>query len=214
MILGIDGTRILLATIDNHAVVRAGLEAHITEIAPDIEFVASAGSVDEYLSLGVHADVILLDLLLQLGTSLDAIPALIAQGSKVLMYTTEERPVPLRRAVAAGAHGVLLKSDPLGTVAEGIRMALKDEFCCSGPMAHALITDPRLVVDLSDQQRQVLQCIDEGLDYRATGRVMGISEGSVKTYLARIREKYRAVGIEPGNSHNLTRRAFEEGHLG
>lgn len=204
---------ITLATIDNHQVVRAGVEAHIARVAPSIEVVSSTDDVEEYLASGVRADVVLLDLLLREGMSTAWIPALTAAGSKVLVYTTEERPVPLREAVASGAAGVLLKNDSLATVVSGIRMAMAGEFCVSGPLAHALVTDPTIVVDLSEQQRQVLQCLDEGLDYRATGRIMGISEGTVKTYLARVREKYRASGLQPGNSHHLTRQAFEQGHL-
>jgi DNA-directed RNA polymerase specialized sigma24 family protein len=69
------------------------------------------------------------------------------------------------------------------------------------------------VTDLSEQQRQVLQCIDEGLDYRATARVMNISDNTVKEYLARIRDKYREQGHTPGNSHHLTKLAYDEGHL-
>ena len=202
-----------LATIDNHPVVRAGVEAHIRQVAADIEVVASVDSVEEFLDSGVSAQVVLLDLLLRDGPSTASIPALLATGARVLVYTTEERPVPLREAMTTGASGVLLKNDPLHTVVDGIHMAMAGEFCCSGPMAHALITDDSLVVELSEQQRQVLQCLDEGLDYRATGRVMGISEGTVKTYLSRIREKYRAFGVEPGNSHHLTKQAFEQGHI-
>lgn len=204
---------IRLAVIDNHDVVRAGIAALLADSAPDIELVHSAGDVRACLGGHVMADVVLLDLLLDDGTSHDAIPQLVQLGARVLVYTTEERPVPLRRAVALGAQGVLLKSDPLRTVVTGVRMAMAGEFCCSGPLAHALVTDDSLAVDLSEQQRQVLQCLDEGLDYRATGRVLGISEGTVKTYLARIREKYRASGLEPGNSHHLTRSAFDQGHL-
>jgi DNA-binding NarL/FixJ family response regulator len=204
---------ITVACVDNHAVVRQGVEAHLLRVAPDIKVVASTESVEELLALGVSADVVLLDLILREDVSTGWIPRLTAAGSKVVVYTTEERPVPLRATVAAGALGVLLKSDSLRTVVDGIRMAAAGEFCVSGPLAHALVTDETLVVELSDQQRQVLQCLDEGLDYRATGRVMGISEGTVKTYLARIRVKFRTSGLEPGNSHHLTRQAFEQGHL-
>lgn len=207
------GDTIALATIDNHPVVRAGVEAHISQVAPEIRIVSSTDDVEGYLSSGVQAQVILLDLLLRDGMSTGRIPELAASGAKVLVYTTEERPVPLREAVAAGAAGVLLKNDPLQSLVSAIRMAMDGEFCCSGPLAHALITDPSLVIELSEQQRQVLQCLDEGLDYRAAGRIMGISEGTVKTYLARIREKYRTSGVQPGNSHHLTRHAFEQGHL-
>lgn len=205
--------RLTLATIDNHAVVRAGVVAHIQQVAPEIDVIASTDTVEEYLEWGGSADVVLLDLLLTDGPSTPHIPGLVESGAKVLIYTTEERPAPLRQAVAAGATGVLLKSDPLHSVVLGIRMAMAGEFCVSGPLAHAMLTDETLFIELSEQQRQVLQCLDEGLDYRATGRIMGISEGTVKTYLARVREKFRASGLEPGNAHHLTRQAFHQGHI-
>lgn len=202
-----------LACVDDHAVVREGIQAHLRQVAPEIVVAASTESVEELMTSGIPVDVALVDLRLREDTSLPWIPRLLETGARIALYTTEERPVPLREAVAAGVSGVLLKSDPLHTVVDGIRMVARGEFVCSGPLAHALITDESLVVELSDQQRQVLQCLDEGLDYRATGRVLGISEGTVKTYLARIREKFRSHGLEAGNSHQLTKHAQQQGHL-
>jgi DNA-binding NarL/FixJ family response regulator len=206
-------TRHTLAIIDDHEIVREGVELYLQRARPETRVVASVSSVSE-LPAGPVPDVVLLDLMLRDGQSLDEVPALVARGSRVLLYTSEERPVPLRRAVELGVSGVLLKGDPVTTINEGIAMALDGQFYVSGPLAHALITDPTLVSDLSDQQRQVLQCIDEGLDYRATARVMNISGNTVKEYLSRIRDKYRERGFHPGNSHHLTRLAQEEGHIG
>lgn len=205
--------RIRVAAIDNHDVVREGLSLHLDRYADGIRVVASEEDPAMFLASGVEVDVVLLDLLLRDGTSIDDIPALVATGARVLVYTTEERPVPLRAAVEKGANGVLLKSDPMATVVDAIERAMAGEFCCSGPLAHALLEDPTLVAGLSDRQQQVLRCLDEGLDYRATARVLGVSPQVVKTHLARVREKYRMLGIEPGNSHDLTRRAYEEGYL-
>ncbi|MFT4188756.1 MAG: response regulator transcription factor [Aeromicrobium sp.] len=204
---------ITVATIDNHPVVREGLAEHLQRNDPEIQVVSSATTVEEYLDGEHRADVVLLDLLLSEGDSLGHIPALLDTGALVLMYTTEERAVPLRRAVAAGASGVLLKSDPLRTVVTAIHQAADGEFCVSGPLANALLTDPQIVANLSERQVQVLRAIDEGLDYRATARVLGVSEGVVKTHLTRIREKYRSVGIKVGNSHHLTRLATDDGYL-
>lgn len=141
------------------------------------------------------------------------IAELTACDAIVLVYTTEERPVPLRRAVEAGASGVLLEADPLEAVVAAVRASVAGEFVCSGPLAHALLADTSRVAELSERQVQVLEALDEGLGYRAAGRSLGISEGVVKTHLARIREKYRYSGVEPGNSHHLTRLAFDDGYL-
>lgn len=200
-----------IALVDNHEAVREGVAARIERAAPDLSVVASVATVEE-LS-GVDAGVVLLDLWLEDGSTLDAIPGLVASGRRVLLYTTEQRPVPVRRAIEAGATGLLLKSDPLDTVVDGIRAAATDDFYCSGTLAHALLSEDGTVVDLSPRQIEILEALADGLDYRATAALLDSAEASVKTHLGRIREKFRAVGIEPRNSHHLTKLAKEQGHL-
>lgn len=203
---------ITIAVVDDHAIVREGLEHHLVTGLPGAKVIASTSTIDE-IPASVVPHVVILDLMLREGQSLDGLPTLLERGSRVLLYTSEERPVPLRQAVEMGVSGILLKGDPPSTIIDGVSMALADQFYVSGPLAHALITESSLAAELSEQQRQVLQCIDEGLDYRATARVMNISGNTVKEYLARIRDKYREQGHLPGNSHHLTRLAYEEGHL-
>lgn len=204
---------ITVATIDNHEVVREGVAARLQR-EPDLDVVASVASLEQYAALADPAAVVLLDLWLDDGEATDAIPGLVAAGSKVVVCTTEQRPVRLRRAVEKGATGVLLKRDPLETLITGIRRAAAGEFYCSSSLAHALLTDEGLVVSLSERQLQILEAIARGLDHRAVAASVGVSETVVRTHLVRIRDKFRALGIEPGNAHDLTRIAAEQGHLG
>lgn len=204
---------IRVATIDNHEIVRDGVTARLVAQGPEIEIVASTASVEEFCRLEIRADVVLLDLVLESGPSFEWIPVLVESGARVLLYTTEERPVPLRRAVQLGVSGVLLKSHPPATMVAAVRSAMAGEFCCSGPTAHALLTDDTTVADLSDRQVQILRALDEGLDYRQTATLLGVSEASVRTHLQRIRDKFRKLGIEPGNAHHLTRLATQQGHI-
>lgn len=204
---------IRVATVDNHEVVREGVAARIEREAADIAIVASVPSVDELLTAAADADVVLLDLWLDDSDSLDSIPALVAAGSRVLLYTTEQRPVRLRKAVEHGACGLLLKRDPLSTIINGIHAAAAGDFYCSGTLAHALLTDETAVADLSPRQVEILEALADGLDYRAAAAFTGSSEAAVKTHLARIREKFRGIGIEPGNAHHLTRIAKDQGHI-
>lgn len=130
----------------------------------------------------------------------------------MLLYTSEQTAVPLRRAVALGAAGVLLKSDPLSTLVAAVSAAAEGEFCCSGPLAHALLTDAA-VADLSARQVDILQALADGLPYPKAAQLLDISEGTLRTHLARTREKFRSIGIEAGNSNDLIRLAREQGHL-
>jgi DNA-binding NarL/FixJ family response regulator len=204
---------IRVATIDNHEIVRDGIASKLASAGTGLEIVASTATVEEYVGLGVRADVVLLDLMLEDGWSSPWIPDLVRTGARVLVYTTEERPVPLRRAVELGASGVLLKSDPSATVVGAVHDAVAGDFCCSGPTAHALLTDESTVADLSPRQVEILRALDEGLDYRHVAAAVGCSETTVKEQLRRTRDKFRRLGIDPGNSHHLTRLAEQQGHI-
>lgn len=204
---------IRVATVDNHEVVREGVAARIERAATDVAVIASVSTVEELGEAGAEAEVVLLDLWLDDGDSLSAIAPLVGAGCHVLLYTTEQRPVRLRKAIECGASGLLLKRDPLDTVVDGIRAAAAGEFYCSGALAHALLTDEKAVADLSTRQVEILEALADGMDYRAVAAFTGSSEAAVKTHLGRIRDKFRGIGIEPGNAHHLTRIAKDQGHI-
>lgn len=204
---------VAVAIIDHHEVVRRGLRAELMLADHAFCLCGEFSSVDAFLAAEHEADVVVLDLNLGGASALPWIKQLVECGYRVMIYTDEQRPVPLRAAVHAGVAGVLLKADPLGTVTAAIRRAAAGEFVVSSPLAAALIADPARVTALSEQQVQVLRWIDAGLDLRGVARTQNIGMGTVKEHLARVRAKYRAKGIEAGNSHHLTRMARDEGHL-
>lgn len=204
-----------VAAIDNHPIVLKGIGAALAESAPALELVAVAGSVRELLAgPGAQAAVVLLDLgMPREGSVEDDIHELVAHGMVVLIFTSEERPAPVRRAIAAGASGLLLKIDPVEAIAEAILGALDGEQVCSGALAHALLTDDELMVKLSPRQVEILRSISEGLPYKAVARTMHISESTVREHLNRAVATYRQRGLDPGNSHGLVTMARGEGHL-
>lgn len=204
---------IQVAVIDRIPAVREGVASYLRRASACAEVALSAESFADWGRRLSSMDVVLVDLCLNDDQALALIPELQDGGARVLVHTAEERVVPLRRAVEAGASGVLLKTDPLAGLPAAIADVMAGEFVCSPALAHALLDDGPVVPGLSRRQIQVLRAIDEGLDRRATARVLGVSEGVVKTHLARIREKYQQHGIEPGNSHHLTRLASADGYL-
>ena len=137
-----------VAAVDDHIYILNGILWTIQHKAPWIAVIATVATVGELLDgPGAGADVVLLDL--DLGhTGFEVEPAtnvalIRAAGPQVLILTaTEDKPVKIRRAIQAGACGLVLKSDPEEQLIEALTVARTGELVFSGKLAHALITDP------------------------------------------------------------------------
>ena len=206
---------IRVGAIDNHPIVLAGVGAALAESAPDMQLVAIAGSADELLAKAAAGlDVVLLDMRIPGQPAADeTVAQLVAHDLVVLLFTAEERPVPVRRAIEAGAAGLVLKVDPITTIAQAIRDAVAGELACSGRLAAMLLTDDALGTRLSQRQIEILQAVSTGLPYRLVARDLGIGEATVREHLARAARAYRLGGVDTGNVHGLISQARADGHL-
>ncbi len=120
--------RIVLA--DDHPVVRRGLRLLLDEEA-DFEVVAEAGDVEEarrYVR-GHHPTVLVLDLNMPGGPSLEAIPQLCSEfpATHIVVLTMQQEPAYAREALAAGATGYVLKQAADGELVEAVRLAAVGE---------------------------------------------------------------------------------------
>ncbi|MGX1365026.1 DNA-binding NarL/FixJ family response regulator [Streptomyces canus] len=159
--------------------------------------------------------VVLLDLRLRDGKAVDDnVRRLRAAGARVLVFTTEHRPAAVRRALDAGAAGLVLKEDSEERLVDAIRAVHGGEPYLSSRLAHAIVTDPRGAVRLSGQERRVLELIARGLPHRQVARMLHITEDTVRTYRKRAIEAYAAAGeglLE--DNRQLVWRAVADGHI-
>lgn len=206
---------IRVAAMDNHPIVLEGVGAALARSAPDMELVAIADSCDGLLGgPGAQADVVLLDLKMPgQAPAHETVTRLVERGIVVLLFTAEERPMPVRRAIQAGAAGLVLKVDPIETIAQAIRDAHVGRLACSGPLAAMLLTDESLGTRLSERQIEILRAVSRGLPYRLVAKDLGIAEATVREHLSRAAHAYREGGIETGNVHGLITQARADGHL-
>lgn len=109
--------------VDDHPMVRAGLRA-LLDVA-DIEVVGEATSGVEAVAIAAleRPDVVLMDVRMPEGNGLEATSALrdASPDSRVLIITSFEDEDYLRSALAAGAHGFLLKRASRSVLLESIR---------------------------------------------------------------------------------------------
>lgn len=203
-----------VVAVDDHPMLLRGIAAAITESAPDILVTHVAANVDEMLArVEQPVDVALLDLALGVETDFaDNIRRLGTVSRYVLVFTSEERAVPLRRAIEAGAAGILLKIDPVDAIIAAIRRAAAGEVSCSSTLAVALL-ETAGEVHLSERQAQIIAKIADGLPYKAIARQLAISQDTVQEHLKRAFAAYRNSGYDVGNAHSLVAHAMRDGHL-
>ncbi|MGR2753202.1 response regulator [Agromyces arachidis] len=209
-----DRSPIRLAIVDDHRMLLGALTEWVRGAASDIDLVAAVPSWSELLAHPAFpVDVVLLDLDLR-----DNIPISIklstlksANVATMLMSTYSE-PAVVREALGAGAAGYLVKSEPVETIVEAIRAAQSGETYISAELEEALHDDgaaPRL----SAQERRVMALYGAGQPVKAVAFQLGISEETAKSYLKRIREKYRLAGHDVGTKVALRKRAIADGIL-
>lgn len=199
-----------VAAIDDQDIALQGIQ-FVLQAQTDIDIVAIASSVDEFLALGVAADVVILDLYFNGGQStVPRIPDLVATGCRVLVYTSQERPFPLREAMRLGASGLLLKSDK-ADLAEAVRLVARAEWVVSSLWAEALLTDPRFIAGLTGRELEVVQYLADGLTTAETAKALGISVHTAREHIGHCKEKYRSLGHPAATVQGLIAAASNEG---
>jgi DNA-binding NarL/FixJ family response regulator len=208
--------RIRLALVDDHKMLLGALSEWIRGAASDIAMVAAVASWPELLThREFPVDVVLLDLDLKDNIPISLkINTLKTTGVKTVLMSTYSEPNVVREALAAGALGYLVKSEDADMIVEAIRAAAKGESYISAELDLALnAAEIGGVPKLSAQERRVMALYGGGEPVKAVAYQLGISEETAKSYLKRIREKYRVAGYDVGTKVALRKRALQDGIL-
>jgi DNA-binding NarL/FixJ family response regulator len=211
-----DTPPIRIALVDDHKMLLGALTEWIRGAAADIDMVAA---VDTWPALLTHAnfpvDVVLLDLDLKdnIPVSLK-ISTLNTAGVKTVLMSTYSEANVVREALAAGALGYIVKSEDADMIVEAIRLAARGESYISAELDLAINAgEVGGAPKLSAQERRVMALYGAGEPVKAVAFQLSISEETAKSYLKRIREKYRVAGIDVGTKVALRKRAIQDGIL-
>lgn len=208
--------QVRVGAVDDHPAVLEGIRAVLAYRAPDLEFVRFAGTVGALLQGGDPGlDVVLLDLRLDDGSRpAENVARLRESGVRVLVFTQGDDNDLTREALRAGALGVVHKSEPGPAIAEAVRTVAAGDTVVSQRLAAALQGAPALPAHLTERERDVLRLYASNLPAKSVARRLGVTEGTVKEYLKRIRAKYAGLDRPAGTKLELYRRAVEDGVLG
>jgi len=197
-----DPVRLML--VDDHPLVRDGLRARLHGTA-GLQVVAEAGTADEALALAPQQrpQLVLMDIGLPGTNGIAATRRLLAAhpALRVLILTMFDSPQTRREALAAGAHGYLLKDCPADDIVQAIHAVMAGE---PGPgigLAEPLQADDsqalrgagplgeRTHATLTPREREVLALIAEGLSSRDIGVRLDMSARTVETHRTHLRRK-------------------------
>jgi two-component system response regulator NreC len=188
-------TSIVIA--DDHAVMRSGLRM-LLDATDDLEVVGEAGDVDETIRKlkAYKPDVLVLDLHMPGGPSLEAIPDMreASPATRIVVLSMQDSAAYVREALRAGALGYVTKEAADQELVEAIRLAASDQSYLQPKLGVRLATEPEQIGppdDLSEREVEVLRMIALGHTNAEIGEQLFLSVRTVESHRAHIQQKLR-----------------------
>lgn len=197
-----------ILVVDDHSIVRHGLTLLLKREA-DLDVCGEAGSFDEAIAAVAEQqpEVVLVDITLKDRSGLDLIKELIVRhpGIRCLVLSMHDEAEYADRALRAGARGYVMKEDADEVVVQAIRHVLKGEIYVSPVMSNRLIhqmsqdksdrDDQVGIASLTEREREVFECLGEGLSTRKIAEKYSLSERTVEVHRANIKKKLRVDDV-------------------
>ena len=196
-----------LLIIDDHAVVREGLEAMLGA-DPGIGRIATAASTEEALPFceTLRPHVVLLDLRMPGSDGFNALDIIHQRWPEihVLILSASATVAEVQLARRNGAAGYLSKSADRATLMNAIRTVAAGGLIFCHPAELSTVSS----VTLSARELEVLRHLGRGLSNQQLGQALGISPETVKSHVKSIFHKLDATDRAEAIS-----RAYEFGLL-
>jgi DNA-binding NarL/FixJ family response regulator len=196
--------------VDDHALVRRGMHYVVKEGFPDAEVTEaeSAAEALEHVSGGAEVDLALVDVRMPDLDGLELLRALKADRPEmpVIMLSTYDNAPYVKRALADGASGYLLKDATPEDLSQAINVALSgsgnvlsprviqnlfEEHEAAGRDASSA-NGRRGEYNLTQREHDILELLAEGRANRDIAQRLYLSEKTVKAHLAAI---FRKLGV-------------------
>ena len=182
--------RVVLA--DDHEIVRSGVLALLSAI-PDVQVIGEAGDGRTLLELvdALHPDVVLTDISMPEIDGLAAIEQITAEHPDVrcVVLTMYDSVEVMKRAVAAGACGFVMKNSPRQELEQAIRAAHHEGSYFSPRVASRMLMPTDAGEPLTERQSEVLKLLVRGKGTKEIAFELGLSPKTIEVHRARIMER-------------------------
>jgi two-component system, NarL family, response regulator NreC len=189
-----DSRDVTVVLADDHAVVRKGLRL-LVDAEDGLRVVAEAGNVPDALRMArAHRpEVLVLDLNMPGGSSLEAIPSIREQAptTAIVVLTMQDDPSFARQALQAG----VLKEAADDELLEAIKLAAAGETYLNPRLGARLAAQPTQPAgppdDLSERELEVLKLIALGHTNAEVAGQLYLSVRTIESHRAHIQQKTR-----------------------
>lgn len=196
--------RILLA--DDQRLMREGLRI-LLELEPDLEIVGEAEDGQAALELykKCQPDIVLMDIRMPGMDGVEATRRICTHWpeARVVILTTFDDDEYIFEGLRAGAQGYLLKdvsgaelANAVRTVAGGgaliepsVARKVVAEFARLAASTPQRSAETGLAEPLTEREKEIVQCLAQGLTNREIARRLSLAEGTVKNYVTVILQK-------------------------
>jgi DNA-binding NarL/FixJ family response regulator len=191
--------RVLLA--DDEPQVREGIRA-ILESDDEIEIVGEAADGDAcvHLAAKLRPDVAVIDVRMPVLDGLSAAERIVAatSGVRVVMLTTFDDNAAIRRSIASGVSGFMLKSGDPRDLITGVRAAAAGGATLSPSVARGVLDLLRdsgsldhvdQLATLTTREREVLVLLGRGRSNAEIASALFLTEGTVKGYVSTVLQR-------------------------
>ncbi|MDX1962456.1 MAG: response regulator transcription factor [Pirellulales bacterium] len=190
-----------IMVVDDHEVVRLGLQSLLTNT--EIQIIAEAASGSSALAqlATITPDLVLMDILMPDGDGLSTLTRLKLDypNLPVLMYSGFDNPTYIARAIALGASGFIHKTEDKTRLIAAILAAAAGDSLWSAedyrrvgtglaPLQIQSVAD----IPLTSREIEVLKQIAFGLTNKEIGRALNISYETVKEHVQNL---LRKIGV-------------------
>ncbi|WP_042224566.1 response regulator [Oceanobacillus manasiensis] len=188
---------IRVIVVDDHEVVRKGIIAYLqTDEDIDVIGEASSGNEGAELILKEKPDVVLMDLMMENGTGVDATRQVLKSDPsiKIIILTSYYDDEQVFPAIEAGAFSYLLKTSSATDILAAIKKAAEGENVIEPKVAGRMLSsfrteEKKLHDDLTEREREVLLCIGNGMTNQEISEKLYIGIKTVKTHVSNILSK-------------------------
>ena len=184
---------------DDHAVVRAGLANALRELR-NIQIVGEVGDGDALFAIleQTTPDFLLTDVTMPNFEPISTISQIHARypAMKILVVSAYDDDVYVQGLLGAGVDGYHLKDQPLSDLRLAVQRVVAGERWVCSPLVEKLLHyhgGAQPAQPLTARQRDILRCLQEGLDNQAIARRTGLSIKTVENHLTRL---YRQINVQ------------------